>query len=261
MKNKLLSFGVSILLILSITVLTGYASDSVTYSWYCQRTKDHSQPKLPSEFEFILDHGGYYLSRKTNEKVVYLTFDAGYENGNVKKTLDILKDNDVKGAFFVLNNLIKTSPDIVKRMVDDGHTVGNHTSTHKDMSKINDYNVFRDELKALEDLYTETTGRKLSNYFRPPEGKFSNKTMLFAEQMGYKTIFWSFAYADWDNNNQMSCNDAKKKIMDNLHNGAILLLHPTSNVNVMVLDEVIKEIKDQGYRFGSLDELTTNEGI
>lgn len=229
------------------------ADDS--YSWYYKRTKDHSQPPLPEEFKFIEDLGGVYIDHDTEEKRVFLTFDAGYENGNVEKILNVLKENEVKGAFFILSNLIKSSPEIVQRMADEGHLVCNHTSSHKDMSRIYDKASFSEELEKIEKIYKENTGREMAKYFRPPEGRFNRRTLEYADELGYKTVFWSFAYADWDNNSQMSPEAAKAKILNNIHNGAIILLHPTSETNALILDNVIKELKAKGYSFGTLDEL------
>ena len=228
--------------------------------WYCKRTKDHSQPPLPPEFSFIGKYGGLYIDNKncdskSVEKKVYLTFDVGYENGNVEKILNIMKDNDVKGAFFILSNVINTSPNLVKRMSDEGHLVCNHTSSHKDMTKIHDREEFFKELSSLEMLYKDCTGMEMAKYFRPPEGRFNENTLKYANELGYKTVFWSFAYADWDNNKQMSAEAAKTKIFDNIHNGAVILLHPTSATNAMILDDVIKELKSMGYMFGTLDEI------
>ena len=245
-------------LIFSPLSLTAAASNPNGYSWYCKRTSDHSQPPLPTEFGFITNANGYYLGDDPDEKVIYLTFDAGYENGNVAKIVDILNQNEVTGAFFILSNLINTDPMLVQKMADSGHTVCNHTSKHKDMSKVGDYDSFKNELTALEDLYREKIGGEVAKYFRPPEGRFSEETLLYAKRMGYKTIFWSFAYADWDNGNQMSESAAIEKIMKNIHNGAVVLLHPTSDTNAAILDRVIKKLKDMGYRFGTLDELTRN---
>jgi len=230
--------------------------ESVRYGWYCKRTKDHSQPPLPTEFSVINEYDGYYIGKDVNDKVVYLTFDAGYENGNVKKTLDILNKNNVSGAFFVLSNIINTSSELIKDMADSGHLVCNHTASHKDVSKISDFESFRQELCELESLYNAKTGRELSKYFRPPEGRFTEKTLQYAKEMGYKTVFWSFAYEDWDNNKQLSEESAKRKILDNIHNGAVILLHPTSDTNVKILDDIINELKGLGYRFGTLVELT-----
>ena len=259
MFRKIVLFIIILTVLFTASVLFGVVSaDCPTYSWYCIRVKNHARPPLPSEFQEIKKYDGYYIGNDPDKKVVYLTFDAGYENGNVTKILDVLERNSVKGAFFILNNLIKSSPDLVKRMGNDGHLVCNHTANHKDMSVVANYNAFAKEILSLETLYESTTERKISKFFRPPEGKFSTKTLEYARAMGYKTIFWSFAYADWDNNNQASEEFAIKKIMDNIHNGAVLLLHPTSETNAKILDKVIKEIKARGYRFGTLDELTKN---
>ena len=235
------------------------AEDS--FSWYCKRTCDHAQPPLPEEFEFIYDYGGVYIDKVNSDplaktKKIYLTFDAGYENGNISKTLDVLKKNEVKGSFFILSNLIKTSPEIVIRMANEGHIVCNHTSNHKDMSKITDTESFNKEINELEQKYYELTGREVSKFFRPPEGKFNVRTLSMAKSAGYKTVFWSFAYADWDNNSQMSHEKAKEKILSNIHNGAILLLHPTSSTNAAILESVIIELKEQGYTFETLDNLS-----
>ena len=228
--------------------------------WYCKRNSEHRQPSLDTRLAYVEELGGYYIDHKhgdaSEDKVVYLTFDAGYENGNIERILDTLKAEDVKGAFFILGNLIKSNTALVIRMADEGHTLCNHTNTHKDMTRVKSEAEFKAELESLEALYLEYTGRELSKYYRPPEGKFNRTTMEYASDLGYKTIFWSFAYADWDNNAQMSVSAARKKIMDNIHNGAVILLHPTSKTNADILGEVIRELKADGYRFGTLDELT-----
>ena len=232
-----------------------------SYSWYCVHAKDNKQPVCDPTMNFISRYGGYYIDKKhgddCSEKVVYLTFDAGYENGNISKILDIMKEENVKGAFFVLSHLVDKESDLVCRMLNEGHTVANHTSRHKDMSSF-DNDAFSAELASLEKLFYEKTGQNIAKYYRPPEGKFSENNLKTASELGYKTIFWSFAYADWDENHQMSKEAAEKKILSNIHNGAVLLLHPTSTTNVLVLKDVIKKLKDDGYRFGTLDELTEN---
>jgi len=228
-------------------------------NWYCKRNAEHKQITLDSNMKFIEEFGGVYLDKahgdNAEEKVVYLTFDAGYENGNVAKILDILRAEEVTGAFFILEHLIRNETELVMRMADEGHTVCNHTCSHKDMTKVSSKEEFGAELKALEDIYREYTGREMAKLYRPPEGRFDEKTLRFASELGYKTVFWSMAYADWDNNNQPSYETAMKKLTDNLHNGAIILLHPTSATNVSILPEFIKKLKAEGYRFGSLDEL------
>ena len=263
-KNTVSIIAILISIVLFMTFIFPFNINASSYGWYCKRTKDHTQPSLPDEFKFITQYGGFYIDNKNNDpnasiKKVYLTFDAGYENGNVGKILDVLKDNDVKGAFFILSNLIASSPELVKRMTDEGHMVCNHTSKHKDMSRVTDISEFNKELSSLESLYKNTVGKEMAKYFRPPEGRFSESTLRFAKELGYKTIFWSFAYADWDNGSQMSENEAKAKIMDNIHNGAVLLLHPTSATNAAILGDIIVELKAKGYTFGTLDELVQNE--
>ncbi len=235
------------------------ANASPSFSWYCKREKNNKQPMLPGEFSFIDSCGGIWLNtaRKNDEekKVAYLTFDAGYENGNVGKILDVMKEKNVKGAFFILINLIKSDPELVKRMADEGHTVCNHTASHRDMTKITSVSEFESELNRLNTAYTELTGKEMPRFYRPPEGKFSRQNLEFAESLGYNTVFWSFAYADWDNAKQPSQDFAKKKIMDNIHNGAVILLHPTSSTNAAILGDVIDEMRALGYEFSTLDEL------
>lgn len=220
--------------------------------YYCVRKKGHERPELEARFSFIKEHGGYYIG--PDEKVLYLTFDAGYENGNVSRILDVLKEHDVKGAFFVLENLILRSPDLVMRMANEGHLICNHTGRHKDMTKLN-YEQFAMELKSLDSVCMELTGKCAAKFYRPPEGAFNEDNLVYAERLGYKTVFWSLAYADWDNNKQPSREAAKKLLRDNTHNGAIILLHPTSKTNADILGDMIEEWKGMGYRFGTLDEL------
>ena len=242
-----------------IIFFTSSASAEVT-GWYCRRNSAHLQPIATSDISYVEQYGGYYIDHRhgdsCEERVVYLTFDAGYENGNVARILDTLKAEDVKGAFFILGNLITKNTELVRRMAEEGHTVCNHTNRHKDMTSFASMEEFKAELESLETLYREYTGGEMPKYYRPPEGKFDRRTMEYAHALGYKTIFWSFAYADWDNSSQMSAEAAKRKIMDNLHNGAVILLHPTSATNAEILGDVIRELKGQGYRFGTLDELT-----
>lgn len=251
----------SIITILFVFSVNAFAN-AEAFSWYCKRTNDHTQPVADKELEFVTEYGGYYVDKahgdNSSDKVIYLTFDAGYENGNVAKTLDALKEENVKATFFILDLLLLKNLDLVNRMIDEGHTVANHTAKHRDVSRIESKDELQAELSALETLFKEKTGKDMPKYFRAPEGKFSTQSMKYAHELGYKTIFWSFAYADWDNNNQMSAEAAKAKIMANIHNGAILLLHPTSATNAQILAEVIRELKGQGFRFGTMDELTEN---
>lgn len=237
--------------------MTGLTGKEMTtpQSWYCQHTTNGERPPIPSEMNYIDKYGGYFLGN--DDKVIYLTFDAGYENGNVQKILDVLKEEEVPGAFFILSNLVERNTDLVKRMVEEGHTVCNHTAKHKDMTKITDRADFNAELVAMEKLYKEKTGYDLAKYYRPPEGRFNVQNLAWAQELGYKTIFWSFAYVDWDNEHQMSAEKAKAKVLEGTHNGEVILLHPTSSTNTEILSELIKTWKNMGYRFGTLDELTS----
>ena len=238
-----------------------HASEAL--NWYCKHVKGHVQPSAAPELSFVEDLDAVFLDRAhsdtTEEKVVYLTFDAGYENGNVARILDVLKEREVRAAFFILANLVKKNPELVMRMADEGHTVCNHTASHKDMSGADDATLLA-ELQSMEALYKERTGRELAHYYRPPEGRFSRRNLECLKKNGYKTVFWSFAYPDWNNEQQMPAEKAKAIILDNIHNGAILLLHPTSKTNADVLGEVIDTLHREGYRFGTLDECIPLEG-
>ncbi len=225
--------------------------------WYVKRNEEHKQPILDENFKFIEDWGGIYVDKKyanSEEKVIYLTFDVGYENGNVAKIMDAMKEEDVVGSFFILDNVIKRNPELISRMVNEGHAVCNHTANHPDLVG-KSLEKCESEIRGLENSYRELTGKELSKYFRPPEGSFDKELLTRVQNMGYKTVFWSFAYADWDNNAQMGEEVALKKILDNLHNGEIMLLHPTSSTNAKIMPTLIKELKARGYRFATLEEI------
>jgi len=228
-----------------------------SHGWYCMRTTGGKRPNIPAEMSYIEEHDGYWLGK--DEKVIYLTFDAGYENGNIEKILDTLREENVPGAFFILDNLVKQNTDLVKRMITEGHTVCNHTASHRDMTKITDIGEFKSELDEMEKCFSEITGYEMAKYYRPPEGKLSEQNMAWADELGYKTILWSFAYADWDNEKQMAPDKAVEKILNGTHNGEVILLHPTSATNAQILPELISKWKEMGYRFGTLDELTGAE--
>lgn len=260
---KIMCLCICLLLLISGGSANVYATVN-SYNWYCNREKGNLQPPLPNEFSFINEHSVLWLNtaRKDNDskKVAYLTFDAGYENGNVSKILDVLKEKEAVGAFFILINLIESNPELVLRMQNEGHYVCNHTAYHKNMSKIRDIKAFEKELNSLNDSFKSLVGQDLKKYYRPPEGKFSIENLNYADTLGYKTVFWSFAYADWDNNKQPTAEYAKKKILDNVHNGCVLLLHPTSSVNAEILGDVIDQMRKEGYEFGTLDDLCKELG-
>ena len=258
MKRTVIFLWMLVMLVSLVTLPVGAQANG--HSWYCKHVKGHGQPPIGSDLSFVEECGGYYIDRRNSDpnaaqKVIYLTFDVGYENGNVARVLDTLKEENVTAAFFILGNVIERNTELVRRMVDEGHTVGNHTVHHKNMAEA-DEKTLLEELHALESLYEEKIGGKLSSYYRPPEGRFSKENLLCAKENGYTTVFWSFAYPDWDNGRQMPTEMAKRIILENAHNGEIMLLHPTLATNAEILGEVIRTLKSEGYRFGTLDELT-----
>jgi len=204
--------------------------------------------------DYLLQFDAYYVGN-SNEKAIYLTFDAGYENGFTEGMLDTLKKHDVPATFFLVGTYIKNNPKIINRMIKEGHIVANHTMNHPDMTSMSSIEAFRKELSAAEDEYKSVTGRDMPKYYRPPSGDYSESNMKMAQELGYKTIFWSLAYADWDNNSQPSKEMAFSKLLPRIHPGAIILLHNTSQTNSLILDELIVKYKEMGYVFKSLDEL------
>jgi len=226
--------------------------------WYFHKNKEHKQPPIPSEFGFAEQYGGVYIDHShgddDGDKVIYLTFDAGYENGNVEKVLNALRDAGAVGSFFVLSNLAKSNPDLLKRMVSEGHTVCNHTAHHPNLSRASKEKI-EAEIHGLEDAVEAVIGQKPAPYFRPPEGSFSEEMLKTVYEMGYHTVFWSFAYADWDNARQPDPEASLKKILAHTHNGEVLLLHPTSATNAAILPRLLAALTAEGYRFGTMDEL------
>ena len=190
-----------------------------------------------------------------NGKVLYLTFDAGFENGNTAPILDALKKHNAKATFFLVQHYLESAPDLVKRMVAEGHTVGNHTATHPDMSKITDRDAFAVELSGLETAYQNLMGESLPPLYRPPQGKYSETNLQQAQELGYHTFFWSLAYVDWYVDRQPTREQALSKLTTRVHPGAIVLLHSTSATNAQILDELLGKWEAMGYRFGTLQEL------
>lgn len=231
-------------------------SKSINNNWGLSFGENGKAPNGNASREFLKKYDAYYVGNP-NEKKIYLTFDAGFENGYTPKILDILKKNNVKAAFFLVGNYIKTNPELVKRMVEEGHIVGNHTFSHPDMSKISDMESFKKEVFKLEELYKETTGKNLPKYYRPPQGKYNEENLKHAQELGYKTIFWSLAYVDWLKDKQPTKEHAFEKL-SRIHPGAIVLLHNTSKTNSEILDELINKWKSEGYIFTSIEEISNN---
>ena len=220
--------------------------------WGVSRKKDHIQPDLgASNREILAKYGGMDMGNP-NEKLVYLTFDQGYEAGYTEKILNTLKENNVPAAFFITGHYLNSEPELVKRMINEGHTVGNHTVNHKSMPDITDEQIENEVMNFHRAVY-QKLGYEMT-YIRPPKGEFSERTLKKTQSIGYTTVMWSLAYDDWDENKQGREEYGKQKILDNIHPGAIILLHSTSRDNSNILNDCIKQIKQMGYEFKSLDE-------
>ncbi|NLO21734.1 MAG: delta-lactam-biosynthetic de-N-acetylase [Syntrophomonadaceae bacterium] len=231
------------------------SANNETLSWYYVRNQDHKTPGINTDIAFSLrDYDAYYIGSK--DPVIFLTFDEGYENGYTAEILDTLKSSQVPAAFFVTGPYISSNPELVQRMVEEGHIVGNHSQTHPSMpSKANDLEAFKREITDVENSFQEITGTQMAKFFRPPRGEYSEKSLSLTKEMGYKTIFWSFAYQDWLVDQQPDPEEAYRRIMQGTHNGQIMLLHAVSSTNTQILDRIIKDIKNEGYRFAPLTEL------
>ncbi len=223
-------------------------------NWGLSFQEEGQPPVANATFDELQKYDTYY-AEDTDEKVIYLTFDCGYENGNTAPILDALKKHNANAAFFVVGNFISTSPDLIKRMHEEGHTVGNHTYNHPDMSKISTKEAFEKELKDVEAAYKEITGEEMTRYYRPPQGKYSTENLQMAKDMGYHTFFWSLAYVDWYQDKQPSHEEAFDKLLGRIHPGAVVLLHSTSSTNGEILDELLNKWEEMGYTFQSLDHL------
>lgn len=214
------------------------------------------QPVGNVSAEELKKYDAYYLG-SADEKVIYLTFDCGYENGYTDAILDALKQHNVPATFFVVGHYVTSAPEQVKRMVADGHTVGNHTYHHPDMSAISDMSAFKKEMDDVANAFKELTGTEMAMYYRPPQGKYNTNNLQMAKELGYSTFFWSLAHVDWDVNKQPSREKAMEKLTKRIHPGAIVLLHNTSQTNSEILDELLTKWKEMGYTFGTLEELRT----
>ena len=231
-----------------------YEAAVPTASWGLSFRQEGSAPVGTAGMEQLRQYDAAYLG-DTREKVLYLTFDAGYENGCTEQGLDTLKKHQVRAAFFLVGNYIERNADLVRRMVEEGHIVGNHTMHHYDMSKLSQKETFSRELTDLEELFRQTTGKELPKFYRPPQGVYSQENLKMAKELGYKTVFWSLAYVDWLNDKQPTREEAFRKLLPRTHNGAVVLLHSTSKTNAEILDDLLTQWENLGYRFGSLEEL------
>lgn len=221
-------------------------------AWYFNRKKNHEKPTIDSALKTVADkYGAIYLD-ESDEKIIYLTFDEGYENGYTAPILDTLKENNVKAAFFITGPYLKKEEDLVRRMVEEGHTVGNHTVNHPSMPDVTDDTKLENELLDLDRMFYEKFGVTMK-YMRPPMGEFSERTLAISKRLGYTSVFWSFAYRDWETDNQKGTEYAKNTVLEGLHPGGVILLHAVSKDNANALGDIIKGAREMGYEFGVLD--------
>lgn len=264
MKNKKVIAALSFLIIILLFSILGLKTNNTTVTtsngalsnvkigWGIKRNNNHKQPDLGSNNKRLIDENNDIAMGNDKDPYVYLTFDMGYEAGYTASILDTLKNNNVKATFFITGHYLNSAGDLVKRMIDEGHTVGNHTVNHYSMPDLDDEKL-KEEVKKLHTAVYEKFEYEMT-YLRPPKGEYSQRTLALTKQMGYTTVMWSFAYDDWDENKQGRESYAKEKILSNIHNGCVMLLHATSKDNCNILNEVIKEIKNMGYEFKTLDE-------
>lgn len=221
-------------------------------AWGFRRGENHEQATLDTKSEKVIrEYNGISMGNKDNP-YVYLTFDCGYEAGYTEKILDVLEKYNVNATFFITGHYLNSASDLVKRMIEDGHIVGNHTVNHKCLPNITDEEIKAEVMNLHNSLY-EKFGYEMT-FFRPPKGEFSQRTTKIVKDLNYTTVMWSSAYDDWDNNKQGRVEYGKKKVLDNLHNGCVLLLHSTSSDNAQILEEVIIEARNMGYEFKSLND-------
>lgn len=264
MKNKKIIATLSFLIIIlffsilalktkdvTVTTSSGILSN-VKIGWGIKRNDNHEQPDLGSNNKRLIDENNDIAIGNDSDKFVYLTFDMGYEAGYTESILNTLKENNVTAVFFITGHYLNSQPELVKRMIDEGHIVGNHTVNHYSMPDLNDEKL-KEEVTKLHTAVYEKFGYEMK-YLRPPKGEYSQRTLALTKKLGYTTVMWSFAYDDWDENKQGREEYAKEKILSNIHNGCVMLLHATSKDNCNILDYVIKEIKNMGYEFKNLEE-------
>ena len=250
MKRIFICLSVAALLAVALPVASLAAPDS----WGLCFHEDGKPPTGNATPDYLAQFDAKFLG-DTSQKVMYLTFDAGYENGHTAAILDTLQKHGAPGAFFLVGNYLETAPELVKRMCAEGHLVGNHTFHHPDMSQISSPEAFREELEALEARYKEITGRDMPRFYRPPQGKYNENNLRQAKALGYKTVLWSLAYVDWLRDKQPTREQAFAKLLPRAHPGAIVLLHSTSATNAEILDELLTKWESEGYTFGRIDAL------
>ena len=253
-KRDLVILFLAVVIAAAVAVSVFLSSSLETGSWGLSFREEGAPPIGNAGKDQLKQYDAAYIGNP-GKKVLYLTFDAGYENGCTEKILDILKDQQVKAAFFLVGNYMEKNSDLVRRMAAESHIVGNHTMHHYDMSKLTAKEAFSKELTDLENLYKEVTGAPMAKYYRPPQGIYSEENLKMAKELGYRTVFWSLAYVDWNNDDQPTAEAAMSKLLPRTHPGAVVLLHSTSRTNAQILEKLIAAWKAEGYEFGTLGDL------
>ena len=265
MKNtkrvRMAAAGVFLLAVLGVGTWLGLRKEAEALeaaSWGLSFPHPGESPAGNATAEELAAYDAVYMGNP-EEKVLYLTFDAGYENGHTAEILDVLGKHRAPAAFFVVGTYIEQNPELVRRMASEGHIVGNHTWHHWDMDKIGDRATFEKELADVAAAYEIATGKEMPRYYRPPRGVYAERNLEMAKALGYNTVFWSLAYVDWKQDEQPTREEAFDKLLSRVHNGAVVLLHSTSATNAEILDELLTKWEEMGFRFGSLEELFTKE--
>lgn len=251
MRRKILFVFIGFL----ITLISHFWAQNVfaESGWGFKRNLNHETPDI-GKYQTLIEGTSSYYVGNTNNKEIYLTFDAGYDNGEMEKILDILKEKKVRATFFLTGDFVNRFQDLTIRLVKDGHVVGSHSYYHRPLPKLS-MNDLKKDLDLLVERFYEVTNTFMSSYFRPPAGAFDRQSLLNVQALGYKTIFWSIAFQDWNTNHQRGIQHSYDSVIDNLHNGAIILLHTVSSSNRQALGMIIDEILRQGYQFKTVQEL------
>ncbi|WP_245719428.1 delta-lactam-biosynthetic de-N-acetylase [Pelagirhabdus alkalitolerans] len=240
-------------------IIVAFSPSFSAYGWGYKRTNDHQVPEIGMYQDLLDQYGGYYHD-DSGEKTLYLTFDNGFEAGYTDGILDILDENEVPATFFVTGHYVKSAPELIQRMVSDGHLIGNHSYTHADFTALTQ-SGFKEDLLLFERALQSVTNYDRTQYIRPPKGIFNAQTLEWANELGYIHMFWSLAFVDWHEDNVSGWESAYNQVMDQLHPGAIILLHTVSEDNADMLEHFIKDCIDQGYTFKSLDDLVFRDQV
>lgn len=247
--------------LLLVTIVTAHAAahPDTAYHFGFKKSRDGQLPSIDQEgFKSVVEkHGAIFLG-DTTKKELFLTFDNGYENGYTGQILDTLKAKKVPAIFFVTGHYVKDQPELVKRMADEGHLIGNHSWSHPDMTKIPNARI-REELEKVQTEVARIAGQKEMRFLRPPRGIFSDRSLAACKELGYTSVFWSIAYKDWDTKVQRGWRYAYDNVISQLHPGAVILLHAVARDNAEALGAIIDEARKQGYEFKSLDQLVPQQ--